>query len=211
MASDSTNPSPSSQEFMTRLDLLEHILDPEAYPWEPSAAEANDYFLKMEAAWDSQAADEEEAAIAAHEAGFFAQLNQAWNEMTPAAQAIQEVPPDPALQTALVEQLGDRIPGNLVNSILQKAQEVISANLSVADQLVQCVQSILPSWDADDLQVLARPYAFAMRSGEPATLEVALRSVRYAAWTELSGIERARLSLAIARYTLSQMESSKQV
>ncbi|MEB3356633.1 MAG: hypothetical protein VKK04_07900 [Synechococcales bacterium] len=191
---------------MIRLDLLEHILDSEAYPWEPSAAEASDYFLKMEADWASHASDEEEAAIAAHGTAFFAQLEQAWNTAPVAA---PETIVNPALQAGLLEQLSGRIPEQLIDSILQKAQAVISTNLSVADQLVQCVQAILPGWSADDLQVLARPYAFAMRSGEPATLEVALRSVRYAAWTELSGIERARLSLAIARYTLSQMESAK--
>jgi hypothetical protein len=67
------------------------------------------------------------------------------------------------------------------------------------------VQDCLPSWGEEDLQVLARPFAYAMRGSETEMLEVALRSVRCAEWADLSSIEQARLSLALARYALDQM------
>jgi hypothetical protein len=63
--------------------------------------------------------------------------------------------------------------------------------------MVQCVQELLPEWGEDVLQVWARPLASAMRGSEA---EIA----RPVEWDELSESERARLSLAVARYALRQ-------
>ena len=108
----------------------------------------------------------------------------------------------------MLQQFSTQVPQQLLDSILHRAQQVITTNLSLADQMVQCVQDCLPNWAEDDLYVLARPFAYAMRGADTEMLEAALRSVRCAAWTELSGIEQARLSLAIARYALSQMPAN---
>ncbi|NJL85852.1 MAG: hypothetical protein HC886_07540 [Leptolyngbyaceae cyanobacterium SM1_1_3] len=76
------------------------------------------------------------------------------------------------------------------------------------NQLVYCVEDILAAWDQADLQVMARPLALAMRDGQGEAVEVALRSVRPENWQALSGMEQARLTLAIARYAIAQLDSA---
>lgn len=178
-----------------RQELLFLLLNDESpYPWISESPDAEAFFNRMEAEWVKTASPEEIESV--EEAGqkFFATLEQTWDRAQP-------------LQARLTQEFGDRIPSNLVKTIVQQAQELAASSQPMADQLVACVQSILADWNADDLRVLARPYAYAMRGKQADSLEVALRSVRYAAWTELSGVEQARLSLAIARYTLSQLSS----
>ncbi|HAG81788.1 MAG TPA: hypothetical protein DCL61_11625 [Cyanobacteria bacterium UBA12227] len=79
------------------------------------------------------------------------------------------------------------------------------------DRMIQCVEELLPNWAEDDLQVLARPLAYAMRGAEAETVELALGAVRPLDWTELSEIERARLSLAIARIAIDDLESTDEL
>ena len=212
MASDLTRVSISAQQASTEFELLQVLLqDTEAYPWDPSKVDDSEYLGAIEANWTEELSADEQAAIASNGQRFFQQLEQAW----PDAAESSQVSPAPslsdglaAIQATLAEKFQDRVPSDLIQQLTQQAQELASQPLSLADKLVQCVQDTLPGWGQDDLHVLARPYAFAMRGPETDKLEVALRSVRYAAWTELSGVEQARLSLAIARYTLSQMPTN---
>ena len=217
MASDLTRISISDQQAESELELLQALLSDEAYPWSMDTDNAHQqYFEHLEAQWTQDLSDDETEAIAAKGQSFFQQLDQAWaaadaaqqSEATAPAAQSAEVNPSTALvsiQTVLTEKFQDRVPADLIHTLTQKAHALASQPISLAEQLVQSVQDALPEWGTEDLQVLARPYAFAMRGPETDKLEVALRSVRYAAWTELSGVEQARLSLAIARYTLSQM------
>jgi len=91
-------------------------------------------------------------------------------------------------------------------TIVRRAQDTIAANALLVDRLVACVQEILPTWADDDLYVLARPLAYAMRSDD-APVTAVIDAVRSADWADLSEIEQARLSLALARYTLDQLEA----
>ena len=77
-------------------------------------------------------------------------------------------------------------------------------NMSLAEQLVECVRVVLPDLAREDLQVLARPYAFAMRGNSS---ESTLAGAENCQWTDLSDIERARVSLAIARYALAELKN----
>ena len=55
---------------------------------------------------------------------------------------------------------------------------------------------------------MARPMAFAMRgSSADEFVEATIQSVRQDDWDALSPIEQARLSLAAARYAISQTEA----
>ncbi|NJR64328.1 MAG: hypothetical protein HC772_01725 [Leptolyngbyaceae cyanobacterium CRU_2_3] len=128
------------------------------------------------------------------------QFNQLWHKVAPAQEVASRI-----LNTEFFQRFSTQVPQHLLNTIVQRAQQVISSNLSLADQLVHTVQDCLPTWGEEDLQVLARPFAYAMRGSETEVLEVALRSVRCAEWQELSSIEQARLSLAIARYAIDQL------
>lgn len=210
MASDLTHISLSQNQAAIELEFLQAVLSDDTYPWLNAQDPSNTaYFDTLEEDWQSHASEEENSAIAAQEAQFFQRLEQVWANVDAATTQPSASSSDAlaTIQSTLIEQFQERIPVEMIRSLTHTVHRAASQPLSLADQLVQSVQNILPEWGTEDLQVLARPYAFAMRGPESDKLEVALRSVRYAAWTELSGVEQARLSLAIARYTLSQMPS----
>lgn len=166
-----------------------------AYPWDLTEPETDEFFEQSEResvfiGWQS---DE----INSRSHAFFSRLNTAWATT--------------ALQAALAQQFGIRMPQPLLSAIAHQAQEVVSTSRSLAEQLVQCAQaamSNLTDLAEDDLYVLARPLASTMRSYNSLTsLESALQSVRTAPWEELSEIEQARLSLVVARYALAELDA----
>lgn len=197
-----THPSPNSDLTQAHIELalLQRLWgDDRAYPWNPEAPEAQIYFEELEAELDQLSNEpvwsNEEAA-------------QRWQAISATLDSIWAEPAEPvtlSLQEMLCQQFANRMPRTLLQAIAHQAQQVVATGQPLAEQLVQCVQDILPNWENDDLQVMARPLAYAMR-GEADMLEVALRSIRFAAWTELSGVEKARLSLAIARYAIAQLD-----
>jgi hypothetical protein len=162
------------------------------YPWNPADPAAEEFFEQAE-----QAAGFEEwqgAEIAARATSFFAQVDGLWTATS--------------LQNKLVQKFSLRIPETLLMAIAQQAQSMVASSLSLADQLVQCVDDLLPSLDVEDLHVLARPLAYAMRGeGDNLSCDTVLNSVRTAEWASLSDIEQARVSLAIARYALAELDS----
>lgn len=170
-------------------DLLEAVLgadDRVSYPWNPADSGAEAYFAELEQDFTLDGLQPEE--LTARSQVLFNQLNQMWAQMS------------------LSKRFAAHVPQRLLDTIVQQAQQVISTNLSLADQLVQCVREIMPAWDEDDLRVLARPLAYAMRGAETDNnLESTLGSVRSTEWASLSEIEQARLSLAIARYALANL------
>ena len=212
MSHNPSRPSMFPFQAQAELELLHLMLQPESsqaggeatepyavYPRNPGSPEAEAYFEALEqevikAGWSSDELAEQGQWLSGT-------LNQLWAEPVPVE----------SLYSSILRQFAAQVPPQILETIVQKAQQVAATNLTLADQIVQCVQACLPNWGEDDLQVLARPFAYAMRGAEPDLLESALRSVRCAAWTELSGIEQARLSLAIARYTIAQTPVSASV
>jgi hypothetical protein len=197
MTHDPQRPSISAFQSQAEMELLRQILqEQESYVWNPAIPTAASYFADLEqevlnAGWTAEELTEQGQIFAIH-------LDQAW----------ATVPAASSIAADLFQRFATQVPHRLLDSIVQRAQQVVAANLSLADQLVQCVQDSLPSWDTDDLQVLARPFAYAMRGSESESLESVLKSVRSAEWDELSSIEQARLSLAVARYAISQTSDS---
>jgi citrate lyase gamma subunit len=202
MNSDPTRLTPSHFQAHAELELLQLVLHDESpYPWNPAEVGADNYFAELEAAL------EREVAATAWMAADFASRGQALAQTMEQMWAAIAPAPASTLTTDLFQQFVSQVPQDFLEKIAQKARQVLEANLSLADQLVACVQEALPEWGTDDLQVLARPFAYAMRGAETERLEAALRSVRCAQWTELTSIEQARLSLAIARYAIAQVPS----
>lgn len=208
MTHNPSRPSMFPFQAQAELELLQIMLQNEpvaypceaqesfTYPWNPAAPESESYFDALEqevmkAGWSAEELSNQGKVLSDY-------FDQVWTDFAVAT-------PVPSLCAKLMQQFATQVPQSLLDSIAHQAQQVITTNLSLADQMVQCVQACLPNWAEDDLQVLARPFAFAMRGADTEMLEAALRSVRCAAWTELSGIEQARLSLAIARYAIAQM------
>jgi hypothetical protein len=180
-------------QFQVELDdLLDAVLSTDTpYPWDFTDPASATYIEKLEQEFSLDSWLDEE--IAQRSQDFFARLDGIW------------------AQTALSQRFAAWAPQSVLNAIVQQAQKVVASNLSLADQLIQCVQESLPDWNVDDLQVLARPLAYAMRGVETETAQVVestLQSVRPLSWEELSELEQARLSLAIARCALAQLHQT---
>ena len=163
------------------------------YVWNPAAPESEPFFntLEQELSLDDWKVNE----VATRSSAFFAQLDQLWSAAT--------------LQETLMQRFASRMPQQLLTTIATRAQQVLSSSVSLADQLVQCVQDALPNLAEEDLYVLARPLANAMR-GNDSPVESTLERVRSIEWDALSEVEQARLSLAIARYALAELETKSE-
>jgi hypothetical protein len=192
MTHDPQRPSISAFQTQAEMELLRQILqEKESYLWNPASPAAASYFADLEqevvnAGWTSEELTEQGRIFATR-------MEQVWATV-----------PVSNLATDRFQRLAAHLPQRLLDTIVQRTQQVVATNLSLADQLVQCVQDSLTSWDTDDLQVLARPFAYAMRGAESESLDAVLKSVRDAEWDELSSIEQARLSLAVARLAIAQ-------
>jgi hypothetical protein len=198
-------PHPTSQ---VELELLEVLLESEdvAYPWNPADEEAEAYFTEVERQFVMQDLLDEELHTRAE--SFYGKLDALWSELTLSYyecsaknNAILN-----SLQETLHTSFAAKIPHGWLDAIAQKATEIFTSQQSMGEQLVECVQAVLPSWGADDLSVFARPYAYAMRSNESKNLEAIISNVESKDWTSLSEIEQAKLSVAIAYYAIKQLE-----
>lgn len=178
-------------------DLLEAIMLPNeaAYPWNPGEANSEAYLASLEREFELEWSDED---ISSRSQRLFSQLHECW---TSEQQEVQ------AVKMSLYQRFAAYVPQSWIDAIAQKATEICSAKLSLEDQLVQCVNSLLPYWAEEDLQVWARPLACAMRGAEPEAVESALSVVRQVDWTELSEMEQARVSMAIARSALAHLNN----
>lgn len=179
-------------------ELIEAIMLPNeaAYPWNPGEANSEAYLASLEREFELEDWSDEE--ISSRSQRLFSQIDDCW---------MQERAADRAVKMSLYQRFAGYVPQSWIDAIAQKATEICSAKLSLADQLVQCVNSLLPYWAEEDLQVLARPLACAMRGSEPEAVESALSVVRQVDWTELSEMEQARISIAIARSALAHLNN----
>lgn len=188
--------SPDSQYFrdslpQAQMELLATIVQTDvAYPWNPAQLESESYLtaLEQEFALSDSFSDSD---IAQKSQVLFAQLEQVWLTT--------------ALQKSLREKFA-RVPQDFLARIAQSVQNATVKYQSLADQMVECVLDILPQWAEEDLQVLARPLAYAMREVDSEGAELVMATKR--PWAQLSEIEQARVSLAVARYAISQLAIS---
>jgi len=108
--------------------------------------------------------------------------------------------------SACLQKFATRAPQRILSAIAHQAEAVVGSKISLSEQLVQCVQDLLPEWGVEDLNVLARPLAYAMRDTQSDMLATTLQTVPDQDWETLSQLERARLTLAIARYAIDQAQ-----
>lgn len=188
-------PQPSDSQYFrdcetqVEMELLATIFQTDvAYPWNPAQVESESYLmaLEQEFALSESFSDSD---IVQKSQLLFSQLEQVW------------------LTTTLQKSLRDKFvtfPQDLLASIAQSVQNATVKYQSLADQMVECVLDILPQWDEEDLQVLSRPLAYAMRDVEGEGGELGM--VFSKPWAQLSEIEQAKYSLTVARYAISQLE-----
>ncbi|OUL37680.1 hypothetical protein BV372_01610 [Nostoc sp. T09] len=200
--SDTLTSLPSQVE----LDFLAALLEPEdaTYPWNPADEESEAYFGELEQQFlsDDLWAEEE---LTRRSQDFYSQLDTLWTETAIASDSKSHI--SRIMMENLQAAFASAVPQGWLNRIAQKATEIFITQQSIGEQLVQCVQDVLPSWGAEDLLVLARPYAYAMRSGEAQNPQAVMTKLGNREWTTLSEVEQAKVSLAISYYALTQLNS----
>ncbi|NEQ33945.1 MAG: hypothetical protein F6K04_23625 [Leptolyngbya sp. SIO4C5] len=196
MVKDSSqNPNSFSAQTQAELEMLHTVLDTQrSYPWNPYGIDVEPYYSEADAEAQQLELD---ATIS----------NISWQRLANALDELWE-PAAGSLETDLQRRFCDRVPLSFLQQIAQRAHQAVEEQQSLLNQLIYCVQDILAAWDQADLQVMARPLALAMRDGHGEVVEVTLRSVRQEDWQSLSEMEQARLSLAIARYALGQLDNA---
>lgn len=168
------------------VEILETPKSKINYPWNPSESEA--FFQQADAENLLNSFDDSE--LDQQAAGFFSHLDQLW---------------DKSLQTTLARKFAT-VPQAILTSIATQAQSIAQQTTTqsnqLLDQLASIVQTAMPQWAIEDLQVLGRPMAYAMR-GEGTEEFPGVQTE----WDKLSSTEQAKLSLAIARYALEQAQA----
>lgn len=189
----------------TELELLEALLadDDPIYPWNRADQESEAYFASGEQQFPLE--DWSESEITARSEAFFSQIEQIWSETVPELEPTSVTDID-HLQANLQQQFAAYIPQSWLGAIAHKAYHVLTSQKSMTDKLVQCVHELLPNWAEDDLLVLARPFAYSMRSADTTAVESVLGKATCSQWSALSEMEQARATLAIARYALAQLQ-----
>jgi hypothetical protein len=173
-------------------ELLDYLLapPPHNYPWNPADPETVEYYIDTDREFNLDDLTDEE--IGERSQSFFAQIQSCWADVpTP------EVDDTLDLLTA---KFGARVPQQWLETIATKVSSIIDSNLEPAEHLVKSVQDLLSNWAIDDLFVMARPYAYAMRC-DPGVNDPD-RIVRPLNWLELSEVERAKLTILIAQYAI---------
>ena len=179
-----------SPQANAEAELLQAVLASDVYSWNRSEIEDAD----IESAGHVLEISDEEAAQGWQKLS--SQLSQIWDE---------EVN-----QSALFQKFSGRLPLDMLTRLAEKAQEISANGEALANQMVACAQEVLEGLAADDLRVMARPMAMAMRGrANDEIVETTIKSVREVDWSALSVVEQAKLSLAAARYALAEADESK--
>jgi hypothetical protein len=172
------------------IEVLEAPNDKISYPWNPADSGSDDFFNQLEQRFPLDGVSESEMNDRAD--AFFANLDSLFSATS--------------LQTSLAHKFAT-VPQTLLNAIARQAQHVAQSSANLADQLIQCAQVALPQWAEDDLLVLARPLAYAMRGEESNVVDATVKSIRSSQWDQMSETEQARMTLAIARYALKELQN----
>ncbi|MBD2777087.1 hypothetical protein [Iningainema tapete] len=201
------NGSDTRLPSQVELELLAALLEPDdnSYPWNPAAQESEAYFLQLEQQFALQEVLDEELDIRSQAMAH--KLDELWSEHThDQCNTINNT--FVVLKETLQNSFATLIPTHWLNQIARKAVEIYQTQQSIGDKIVECVQDVLPNWAADDLFVLARPLAYSMRSGENNGIELVLNKLGNHEWTNLSEVEQAKVSVALAYYAISQLNQT---
>ncbi len=211
-----TKKNDNSQFFMhsvpspTDLELLSTLLEVEdnTYPWNPADEYSEEYFSEIEKQFVMQDVLDEE--ITERSRSFYNRLDNLWSQNfntsyykcnTKSSVAIN-------LKESLLSAFATQIPQEWLEKIALEATNTFKSRESLGEQLVKCVQAVLPQWATEDLNVMARPYAFAMRDGKTPSTKSALKSLKERNWSALSEVEQARVSLMVAYQALQELQES---
>jgi hypothetical protein len=193
-----------------KLDLLNAILEPEdsTYPYNPADELSEDYFSRIEQQFLIEDAFGEDE-LQSRSQAFYTHLDNLWSSVpvSPHYNHTTQENTIIQLQESLQSSFSTRIPTDWLKAIAARATAIFGSTQTIGEQLALCVQTVMPAWGTEDLLVLARPFAYAMRSSESPNQASLVDNLGTQDWTALSEIEQARISLAIAYYALNQLDS----
>lgn len=177
-------------------EILELVLGSQTvYPWNLAEPESEAYFRECEQQFNLLESSSP-AEIETGTEALFSQLHSCWSSVS-----------QDALLATLVERFGNLVPKSWLQEISQQAQDVVEANISHTRKLVQTVQPLLSNWVEADLEVFARPFAYATRGRVNEELESALDGESFQNWHSLSHVKQARYTVMIAHYALLKLRA----
>jgi hypothetical protein len=191
MTYSSINPEQSQDLFnQYHQELVDDLLLQDSiYPWDLKELETEAYINQIENQFSPSWTNNE---IETKAEKFFVRFNQCWEENSFCP-----------TYNLLSEQFGKIIPHSLLQSLSSEVERVIGLNLNPLDRLIASVKSSLGAWVEVDLQVFARPLVYGMR-GEKLPCEDLIEGLMSRkSWDQLSEIEKAKVTLAIAQYGLN--------
>lgn len=200
-----------SFQFLTttvELELLAALLQPEdeTYPWDLADQESEPYFdqLEREFEYDDLLAED----LTRRSQDFYHNLDQIWDQVYH-SKTDRDEQPSKCIKAALYSAFSPSVPSSWLNAIAQKASEIINhVEQTTSEKLVECVQTLLPNLLIEDLFVLARRFEPSMRSNDQHKLAIIISNIESREWSDLSEIEQAKVSLAIADYALKVIDNS---
>ena len=165
------------------------------YPWNPAEPATAAYYLESDHYFSLDSWSDAE--LNQRSQSFFAQIQSCWQNSPTPAVAISPL-------AGLIEKFGARVPQQWLAEIAANVSRLAPSNLEPIEQLVQSVQGLLSNWAAEDLLVIARPYAYAMRGDTG--VDQPDNIVRSLAWAELSKLERAKLTMLVAQSAINDFK-----
>jgi hypothetical protein len=160
------------------------------YPWNPADTATADYYAQSDSQFSLDDWSDEE--IAHRSESFFTKIQSCW-----------DTPVTKSPLAALTAKFGDRVPQQWLAQIAANVSELATSNLEPVEQLVRSVGNLLSNWANDDLLVMARPYAYAMRCNPG--VDNPDNIVRALDWEQLSELERAKLTILMAQYAIDSL------
>jgi hypothetical protein len=161
------------------------------YPWNPTDPATAEYYNHSDLQFSLD--DWSDAEISQRSQSFFTSIQSCWENTSSSESEVNQL-------TALTAKFGARVPQQWLSQIATNVSSLVNSNLEPVDRLVQSVQDLLLNWATEDLLVMARPYAYAMRCNPG--VDNPDNVVRPLDWADLSEVERAKLTILIAQYAL---------
>ena len=190
----SFNSQPEHQH-QSEAELMDGLLAASTieYPWNPADPDTADYYAQTDRQFSLD--DWSDAEIAQKSQSLYAQIQSVWET---SALGVTVSP-----LAALTAKFGARVPQQWLAQIVANVSNLATSQLEPVDRLVGSVQDLLANWAAEDLLLMARPYAYAMRCN--LGMDDPDKIVRPLAWAELSDLERAKLTILIAQYAIDTL------
>jgi hypothetical protein len=191
------NSNQNSEEALNqyRVEFISSVLEEENnYLWNPQESQLETLLSEIEEDFSLTDCLEAEEVDSLAE-NLFASLDRCWSNSKQSS-----------FRKSLSQKFANFVPSAWLETIAKEAEKVVTSNLTSVQQLVQCVQPLFDDWAEEDLQVFARPLAYAMRGNDDTAVESAIKLMKRDNWDNISDMQKIRIGMAIAHYALEQLQ-----